>query len=203
MTLMGNHAYWHFHQEIEIFYSAKGSGKCIVGDYVGRYSKGQLVMARSFLPHDFNYADDDDQTNNILIHFSPQVLNGFTEFASIRHLLEQARYGLSFKNIPEKTQLYYGVLKARSRQSERLVFWRCLPACARRIAARNGCHRSISLQRKWMTGAASVSIRSLSTSRKIRVVPLMWKRWRRFVICRHRLFVVGLSKFLNVVSSRI
>ena len=95
MTLMGNHAYWHFHQEIEIFYSAKGSGKCIVGDYVGRYSKGQLVIAGSFLPHDFNYADDDDQTNNILIHFNPQVLNGFTEFASIRHLLEQAYWASS------------------------------------------------------------------------------------------------------------
>ena len=77
MTKMGNHAYWHFHQEIEIFYSAKGSGKCIVGDYVGRYSPGQLVIAGSFLPHDFNYADDDDQTNNILIHFNPQVLDSY------------------------------------------------------------------------------------------------------------------------------
>ena len=70
----------------------------------GRYSPGQLVIAGSFLPHDFNYADDDDQTNNILIHFNPQVLNGFTEFAPIRHLLEQARYGLSFKKVPDKTQ---------------------------------------------------------------------------------------------------
>ena len=113
MTQMGNHAYWHFHQEIEIFYSAKGSGKCIVGDYVGRYSPGQLVIAGSFLPHDFNYADDDDQTNNILIHFNPQVLNGFTEFAPIRHLLEQARYGLSFKTVPEKTQ---SLLRSLERQ---------------------------------------------------------------------------------------
>ena len=101
MTEMGNHAYWHFHQEVEIFYAAKGAGKCIVGDFLWRYSTGQLIVAGSFLPHDFNYADDNSQTRNILIHFNPQILNGFVEFAPIRQLLERARYGLSFKQIPD------------------------------------------------------------------------------------------------------
>ena len=104
MTEMGNYSYWHFHQEIEIFYSVTGAGKCIVGDYAGRYSPGELVIAGSFLPHDFNYADDNDRTNNILIHFNPQVLSGIAEFAPIRRLIDEARYGIAFKRVPEEVR---------------------------------------------------------------------------------------------------
>ena len=100
MNEMGNHSYWHFHQEIEIIFTDGGSGKCIVGDYLGHYQPNELVIAGSFLPHDFNYADDNEKTNMTLIHFNPKLVGGILEFAPIRALLDSARYGLSFRNIP-------------------------------------------------------------------------------------------------------
>ena len=101
MTEMGNYAYWHFHQEIEIVFSGTGSGKCIVGDFVGHYQPNELAIAGSFLPHDFNYADNNANTNMTLIHFNPKLVGGILEFAPIRALLDKARYGLSFKHLPE------------------------------------------------------------------------------------------------------
>ena len=99
MKEMGNFSYWHFHQEIEIFFAASGSGKCIVGDNVGHYKANDLVIAGSFLPHDFNYADDNSHTDNALIHFNPKIINGIVEFAPIRALLESAKYGLFFPDV--------------------------------------------------------------------------------------------------------
>ena len=99
MSEMGNFSYWHFHQEIEIFFASTGSGKCIVGDYVGRYHPSDLVIAGSFLPHDFNYADNNDLTDNTLIHFNPKIITGIVEFAEIRAVLDAARYGLYFPNL--------------------------------------------------------------------------------------------------------
>ena len=99
MSEMGNHSYWHFHQKSKLS-SPTAVRKCIVGDYLGHYQPNELVIAGSFLPHDFNYADDNDKTNMTLIHFNPKLVGGILEFAPIRALLDSARYGLSFRNIP-------------------------------------------------------------------------------------------------------
>ena len=85
MSEMGNHSYWHFHQEIEIIFTDGGSGKCIVGDYLGQYQPNELVIAGSFLPHDFNYADDNDKTNMTLIHFNPKLVGVFWNLRPFEH----------------------------------------------------------------------------------------------------------------------
>ena len=110
MEEMGNYPYWHFHQEIEIFFSASGSGKCIVGDHVGHYQPNELVIAGSFLPHDFNYADDNRATDVTLIHFNPKLIGGIVEFAPIRNLLDAARYGLAFRHVDQEIRDQIGTL---------------------------------------------------------------------------------------------
>mgnify|MGYP002712344457 CR=1 FL=1 len=42
---------WHFHSEYEIIYVEEGEGDCLVGDSIISYSKGDLILFGSELPH--------------------------------------------------------------------------------------------------------------------------------------------------------
>jgi AraC-like DNA-binding protein/mannose-6-phosphate isomerase-like protein (cupin superfamily) len=46
-------ARWNHHPEIEVHLLREGSGWYIVGDRIGRYSAGQLVLVGSHLPHNW------------------------------------------------------------------------------------------------------------------------------------------------------
>jgi AraC-like DNA-binding protein len=44
---------WHFHPELEIHYTTATSGRYFVGDYIGDFSPGHLVMTGPNLPHNW------------------------------------------------------------------------------------------------------------------------------------------------------
>ena len=56
-------ARWNHHPEIEVHLLQYGSGWYIVGDRIGRYSAGQLVLIGSHLPH--NWISDIDPGEHI------------------------------------------------------------------------------------------------------------------------------------------
>src|SRR5882762_2673520 len=41
----------HFHQFCELVWIQKGHGKIIIGDYVGDFAEGELIMEGAGLPH--------------------------------------------------------------------------------------------------------------------------------------------------------
>ena len=49
---------WHFHSEYEIIYVEKGEGDCLVGDSIISYSKGDLILFGSELPHSMQSPPD-------------------------------------------------------------------------------------------------------------------------------------------------
>ena len=50
---------WHFHSEYEIIYVEKGEGDCLVGDSIIPYSKGDLILFGSELPHSMQSPPED------------------------------------------------------------------------------------------------------------------------------------------------
>lgn len=96
-------AHWHFHPEFEIHLLTKGHGRAYVGDYIGPFKAGTLMMVGPNLPH--NWVSDLDAGEHqfgrdCLIQFSMPLIdkaeNLFQEISSIKPLLHQSRQGLEF-----------------------------------------------------------------------------------------------------------
>lgn len=100
--------HWHFHPEYELTFILKSVGKRFVGDHIGVFQEGDLVLLGSNLPHTWftepNHPQDaKDGTESIVFQFSENFLGEAIwqtpEFFSIKNLLEKSNRGLFF---PEK-----------------------------------------------------------------------------------------------------
>lgn len=106
VKLSHKHAYWHYHPEIEITYILNGQGTRFVGDHVGQFKQGDLVITGVNLPHDFNVVNG-DEADFLVIQFSSGLLENFAELDLIHSLLNNAKKGLLFSNLSKElsTQL--------------------------------------------------------------------------------------------------
>jgi YesN/AraC family two-component response regulator len=104
---------WHFHSEIEIVYFLKGSGRVLVNDFFELFSKGDIILIGSKIPHVFLYGklQDKSEQSTILeayvIQFSAELFNfqilQLPEFLNIKNLLLRMKFGLKVKpNIRKK-----------------------------------------------------------------------------------------------------
>jgi AraC-like DNA-binding protein len=92
---------FHYHPEIELTLITGSTGQRYVGDHVGRFAPGDLVLMGPDLPHSYiNDAKFSGQARSVVVQFLPDNFgtNFFQlgEMKGIRHLLERARVGLSF-----------------------------------------------------------------------------------------------------------
>lgn len=97
-------ANWHYHPEIELTFVERGSGTRFVGDHIGNYRDGDLVLLGSDLPH--HWASDEfrgqkyDRHPAIVAQFLPDLLGdhflSMPEMACVADLIERARRGLLF-----------------------------------------------------------------------------------------------------------
>lgn len=94
----------HYHPEYELTLIVKGQGKRFVGDHVGNFEAGDLVLLGSNLPHfwrsDTQIKNNADLHEAIVIqfsnHFVDTILNNLPECASIITLLNTAKSGIRF-----------------------------------------------------------------------------------------------------------
>lgn len=104
---------WHYHPEFELLYISKSSGIRFVGDNVSHFSVGDLVLVGSYLPHlwrndESYYQNDEDlMVKTMVMKFMPNFMGEGTfdnlEFSSIKKLLVQSNFGVSFdKKIGKK-----------------------------------------------------------------------------------------------------
>ncbi|HZZ13408.1 MAG TPA: AraC family transcriptional regulator [Paraburkholderia sp.] len=94
---------WHFHPEYEIHLITATTGKYFVGDYVGNFAPGNLVMMGSNLPHNWvsNVAQGDHVDERCLVlqfdaDFVVRAIQAFPELKRVEVLLDASRAGIAF-----------------------------------------------------------------------------------------------------------
>ncbi len=94
---------WHFHPEYEIQLITATSGKFFVGDYIGDFEPGNLVMSGPNLPHNWVSKIPDNQPvaqRCLVLQFSSEFIANaiavFPEMHNVATLLSQSCSGLLF-----------------------------------------------------------------------------------------------------------
>lgn len=94
---------WHFHPEYEIQLITETTGKYFVGDYIGDFEPGNLVMSGPNLPHNWVSELPDHQPvaqRCLILQFTDSFIAGamatFPELQPVQALLAESRSGLLF-----------------------------------------------------------------------------------------------------------
>ena len=94
---------WHFHPEYEVHLITATTGKYFVGDHIGDFAPGNLVMTGSNLPHNWvsNVPPDTRVDERCLVlqfdaEFATRAVTAFPELKRIEVLLDASRWGVLF-----------------------------------------------------------------------------------------------------------
>jgi len=96
-------ARWNYHPEYEIHLVTESTGKMFVGDHIGPFAPGNLVLVGPNLPH--NWVSDISpgqliQGRDVVLQFAGKFVDEaqkvFPEFGKLTPLLEESRRGIEF-----------------------------------------------------------------------------------------------------------
>lgn len=102
---------WHCHDEYELQLIVAGQGRAFVGDYVGPFEPGHLVLTGPRLPH--NWISTDLPPNglgvrSLVIQFREEPLRegmqAIRELEEVGPLLERARHGVEFFGVSDSVR---------------------------------------------------------------------------------------------------
>ena len=104
---------WHFHPEYELHYVVSTSGRYFVGDFIGAFEPGNLVLTGPNLPHNWVSDVSDDEAvpiRNHVLQFRDEAVRGMIaaipELKPLADLLENSRSGILFSSqAAEKVRL--------------------------------------------------------------------------------------------------
>ena len=94
---------WHFHPECELHHVVATTGRCFVGDFIGEFAPGHLVLTGPNLPH--NWVSDVAEGASVplrgrILQFSEQFIRDaadlLPELGSFLPVLELSRRGVLF-----------------------------------------------------------------------------------------------------------
>ena len=112
---------WHCHNEYELHYIVASSGKVFVGDYIGEFQPGNLILTGSRLPH--NWISDTRPgeryaLRDMLVHFEHATIEHMAaQIAELRELLpllEEARCGIEFFGMQAQADHYMRAIRDSS-----------------------------------------------------------------------------------------
>lgn len=94
---------WHYHEEYELHLIVASSGKAFIGDYIGQFYAGHLVLTGPRLPHNWiSYLKNGEshELRDMVIQFKYETIanaaKSFQELEQLLPLLESARHGIEF-----------------------------------------------------------------------------------------------------------
>ena len=88
---------WHFHPQHELTFIDESSGTKFIGDYVGPYQKGELVLLRSNLPHCWkNDSNTKGISSSIVIQWNKGIYAKVPELEGVFTMLRDASKGVVF-----------------------------------------------------------------------------------------------------------
>ncbi len=96
---------WHCHEEYELHLIVATSGKLFVGDYIGEFAPGHLVLTGPRLPHNWissGVAEAGVPLRDMIVQFAhdpiEQAAQSIPELREVLPLLARATYGVEFLN---------------------------------------------------------------------------------------------------------
>ncbi|NIE79582.1 helix-turn-helix domain-containing protein [Asaia sp. As-1742] len=96
-------ARWNHHPEYELHLITCGTGRAMIGDYIGPFKAGQLVLVGPDLPHAWFSPLAEGEVlkgRDVVLQFSQSWIEGLIalcpELAGLTRLLADARYGVEF-----------------------------------------------------------------------------------------------------------
>lgn len=91
---------WHFHPQHELTYIEESVGTKFIGDYVGSYEPGELVLLRSNLPHCWkNSKQEHVVSKSIVVQWNTGVFPKVPELEVVFDLLRTASKGILFDKL--------------------------------------------------------------------------------------------------------
>ena len=111
-------ARWHVHDDYELHLITATSGKTFVGDWIGPFQPGHLVLVGPRLPHNwvsFDVPEGGVAERDLVIHFRHEpIVNAaqhLPELAELLPLLDRARYGIEFFEFSERALAHWHAIK--------------------------------------------------------------------------------------------
>ena len=102
-------ARWHFHDEYELHLITATCGKAFVGDWIGPFQPGHLVLCGPRLPHNwisYDIPGGGVAERDLVIQFRHEPIERAAqvvpELAEVMPLLDRARHGIEFFGISER-----------------------------------------------------------------------------------------------------
>ncbi|RYF82927.1 MAG: AraC family transcriptional regulator [Comamonadaceae bacterium] len=112
-------ARWHFHDEYELHLIVATSGKAFIGDWIGPFEPGHLVLCGPRLPHNWISLDagqDGVAERDLVIQFGHAPLAAAAEqvpeLREVMQLLERARRGIEFFGLSQRAHGHWNAVKA-------------------------------------------------------------------------------------------
>jgi len=96
---------WHFHPEYELHLVCATSGRYFIGDYIGQFAPGNLVLVGPNLPH--NWVSEVAEETTVPLRsrvmqfteeFISRTISCFPELASTRKIFERSSAGVLFSS---------------------------------------------------------------------------------------------------------
>ena len=112
---------WHFHNEYELHYIVASSGKVFVGDYIGEFKPGNLILAGPRLPH--NWISNPDRPEQLalrdmVVQFEHATIERaarlLVELREVMPLLERAQYGIEFHGMEGHAEHFMHAIRESS-----------------------------------------------------------------------------------------
>ena len=102
---------WHYHDEYELHLVVETNGRAFVGDYIGYFEPGHLVLTGPRLPHNWISAHVPPEgvpVRDLVLQFSDAPLRRAAEaipdLRDVLPLLERSRHGVEFFGVTQETR---------------------------------------------------------------------------------------------------
>lgn len=154
-------AKWNYHPEYELHLITESAGKMMIGDYVGPFEPGSLILTGPNVPHNWVSdigAHERIKDRDVLIQFGDELAESVShlcpEFANIEALLEESACGVEFLGMTAHAcrRLLLGIGNATGAQ-RMLMFIELLVTLSRNPAER----RTLSRRAPMFTGTTPSS----------------------------------------------
>lgn len=110
---------WHFHDEYELHLITETSGKAFIGDWIGPFEPGHLVLCGPRLPHNwisFDVPEGGAAGRDRVIQFRheplQQAVSNIAELGEALQLLERARHGIEFFGYAQRGLAHWDAIKS-------------------------------------------------------------------------------------------